>query len=46
MKILLNLLCQYNNIYKKKVKAEDQKKKKTLTTVAIVPPGTVATVQN
>ena len=45
MKILWNLLCQYNNIYKKKkkVQTEDLGKKKN---VATVPLGTVATVQN
>ena len=53
MKILWNFLCQYNNIYvssykylkEKKVQTEDpKKKKKPITTVAIVPSGTVATV--
>ena len=41
-----NLLCQYNNIYKrkKKVQTEDEKKK-TLGTIATVLPGTVATFQ-
>ena len=45
MKILLNLLCQYNNIYikEKKVQTKDKKKKK-VTTVAIMPPGTAAIV--
>ena len=48
MKILWNLLCQYNNIYKreKKVQTEDWEKKKFVTTVATMPLGTVATVQN
>ena len=42
--ILWNLLCQYNNIYKrkKKVQTEDWKKKKNVATVATVPLGTVA----
>ena len=45
MKILLSLLCQYNNIYikEKKVQTKDKKKKK-VTTVAIMPPGTAAIV--
>ena len=43
-----NLLYQYNNIYKrkKKYKRNTKKKKKTVATVAIVPFGIVATVQN
>ena len=43
MKILWNLLCQYNNIYIKEKKVQ---KKKAVTTVATVPPGTVATIRN
>ena len=47
VKILWNLLCQYNNIYKKKKKykrkTERKKKKKN---VATMPFGTVATIQN
>ena len=56
MKILWNLLCQYNNIYtglhkylKEKKKAQTdyrKKKKKTIAIVATVPLGTVVTVQN
>ena len=42
------MLCQYNNIYKrkKKVQTKDPPKKKKVTTVATMPPSTVATVQN
>ena len=40
MKILWNLLCQYNNIYKKKIQTT-----KNIATVATVFPETVATVQ-
>ena len=43
MKILWNLLCQLNNIYEKKYK---QKTKKTATTIATVPPDTVAIIRN
>ena len=55
VKILWNLLCQYNNIYtslhkylkgKKKNTNRLQEKKKTITIVATVPLGTVVTVQN
>ena len=41
MKILLNLLYQYNNIYKKKSTNKRLKKN-----VATVPLGTITTVQN
>ena len=46
-----NLLCQYNNVYKrKKVQTEDKKKKIYIyiyvTTIATVPPGIVTTVRN
>ena len=37
-----NLLCQYNNIGKKNT----NRWQKNVTTVATVPPGTVAIVQN
>ena len=45
MKILWNLLCQYNNIYvgsykylkQKKVQKEDSKKKNVVATVATMP---------
>ena len=41
------MLCQYNNIYKRKKKSTNERPKiKTVTTVATVPPGIVATVQN
>ena len=49
MKILWNLLYQYNNIYKRKKKKNGRlkkEKKKIVATVAIVPLGTVAMVQN
>ena len=46
-----NLLCQYNNIYTNlhkylKGKKNDYWKKKIVATVAIVPLGTVVTIQN
>ena len=43
MKILWNLLCQYNNIYEKN---SNGRKKKMVAIVATVPPGTVATTRN
>ena len=47
MKILWNLLCQYNNIYiKKKKSANGRLGKKKKKSVATLPLGTVATVQN
>ena len=53
VKILWSLLCQYNNIYtslhkylKGKKKKKKQTNKQTVATVAIVPLGTVVTVQN
>ena len=53
--MLLNLLCQYNNIYtslhkyllKKKYKPiTGKKKKRIIAIVAIVPLGTVVTIQD
>ena len=45
-----NLLCQYNNIYKRKKKYKQKTKNKIIikivTIVATMPPGTVAIVRN
>ena len=47
MKILWNLLCQYNKIYIEEKKCTNGRwKKKNVANVAIVSLGTVATVQN
>ena len=43
---LWNFLSQYNNISKKKKNTNGRPKKNTVTIVATMPPGTIATVQN
>ena len=45
MKILWNLLCQYNNIYKRK-KITNGRQRKPVTTVATMLPSTIAIVWN